>query len=219
MSQYQLTQSIYASDLKSRAVLVMNYLVNRSNKENTCFPSIKTIARDVHVSINTVKRALRDLLTAGFIKKEARFVETKNGAQTSNLYTLFEGKNVMNETDKMKNENVELKVESKNEILQKEEIIEMKSEKYTVEVADDNTRHDIEAVNFIENKIDEIKVKKEKNVVATLMMLINTKYMYKFFLENPAHNGILKSIKRASQMILSKLPTNGGLGGLPPRPM
>lgn len=90
MLQYKLTQNIYASNLKSRAVLVMNYLIFRSNKENTCFPSIKTIAKDVHISVNTVKRALDDLVDAGFVKKEARFVKEKNGAQTSNLYTLCE---------------------------------------------------------------------------------------------------------------------------------
>jgi DNA-binding transcriptional regulator YhcF (GntR family) len=86
----KLTKNVYESKLKSRAVLVINYLIFRSNKENTCFPSIKTIARDVHVSVNTVKRALDDLVDAGFVKKEARFIQEKNGAQTSNLYTLCE---------------------------------------------------------------------------------------------------------------------------------
>lgn len=90
MSKVNLTQNIYASNLKSRAVLVMNYLIFRSNKENTCFPSIKTIAKDVHVSVNTVKRAMDDLVNAGFVKKAARFSEQKHGAQTSNLYTLCE---------------------------------------------------------------------------------------------------------------------------------
>ena len=81
-------KTIYASDLKSRAILVMNYLVFRSNNVGTCFPTIKTIAKECHIGVNTVKRALDDLVDVGFIKKEVRFLEAKNGAQTSNLYTI-----------------------------------------------------------------------------------------------------------------------------------
>lgn len=87
----KLMQTVYASNLKSRAILVMNYLIYRSNKECTCFPSIRTISKDCHLSINTVKRALDDLVKAGYVQKEARFIDEKNGAQTSNLYTLSTG--------------------------------------------------------------------------------------------------------------------------------
>lgn len=38
--------------------------------------------------ISTVKRALDELVEAGYIIKQARFDERKNGGQTSNLYTL-----------------------------------------------------------------------------------------------------------------------------------
>ncbi len=87
----RLMQTIYASNLKSRAILVMNYLIFRANKEGTCFPAIKTIAKECHISVNTVKRALDDLIEAGYVQKDARFIEGKNGAQTSNLYTLSTG--------------------------------------------------------------------------------------------------------------------------------
>lgn len=86
--QFQLKTLAYQSDLKSRALNVLLYLVDRSNKELTCFPSVKTIAKCLHISISTVKRALVELVEKGFVKKDPRFTETKNGAQTSNLYTL-----------------------------------------------------------------------------------------------------------------------------------
>lgn len=95
----KLIQTIYASELKSRAVLVMNYLIFRANQEGTCFPAIKTIARECHIGINTVKRALDDLVEAGYVKKETRFMQAKNGAQTSNLYTLSGGMFVTEEID------------------------------------------------------------------------------------------------------------------------
>ncbi|MFQ9917388.1 MAG: helix-turn-helix domain-containing protein [Flavonifractor plautii] len=58
------------------------------NKEGECFPSIKTIAAKCGYGISTVKRALDELVEAGYIIKQARFDERKNGGQTSNLYTL-----------------------------------------------------------------------------------------------------------------------------------
>lgn len=79
----------YNSDLGSRALSVLMYLADRANnKDFTCFPSISTIGKTLHISISTVKRAMKELLTKGFLMREARFSELKNGGQTSNLYTL-----------------------------------------------------------------------------------------------------------------------------------
>ena len=85
--QAELKKQAYASMLKSRALSVLIYLIDRSNKELTCFPAIPTMAEQLHISVSTVKRALHELLDAGYIKKDARFRE-KNKGQTSNLYTL-----------------------------------------------------------------------------------------------------------------------------------
>lgn len=90
--QAELKKQAYASKLKSRALSVLLYLIDRSNKELTCFPAIPTMAEQLHISVSTVKRALHELLESGYIKKDARYRE-KNKGQTSNLYTLvlFEG--------------------------------------------------------------------------------------------------------------------------------
>lgn len=85
--QAELKKQAYESALKSRALSVLIYLIDRSNKELTCFPAIPTMAKHLHISISTVKRALHELEKSGYIKKEARFRE-KNKGQTSNLYTL-----------------------------------------------------------------------------------------------------------------------------------
>ena len=53
-------------------------------------PALKTIAAECGYSLSTVKRALRELCEAGYIVKQERFDERKNGGQTSNLYTLAE---------------------------------------------------------------------------------------------------------------------------------
>lgn len=81
---------IYKSDLPGRAITVYLYLQSRTdNKTLTCFPSIKTIAKDTKTSAATVKRALNDLEKAGFIQRNARWRE--NGGRSSNLYFIAKG--------------------------------------------------------------------------------------------------------------------------------
>ncbi len=94
--QAELKRQAYDSTLKSRALSVLLYLIDRSNKELTCFPAIPTMAEQLHISVSTVKRALHELMEAGYVKKEFRFREKSRG-QTSNLYTLvlFEDKPIL----------------------------------------------------------------------------------------------------------------------------
>ena len=77
---------LYRSDLPPRATAVYLYLYQQCNKEDSCFPAIKTICQDIKLSRSTVKRAIHDLIQAGFIKKVRRYRE--NGANSSNLYIL-----------------------------------------------------------------------------------------------------------------------------------
>lgn len=84
--QAELKQQAYESDLKSRALSVLIYLIDRTGKDLTCFPAISTMADQLHISISTVKRALHELVEAGCIKRDSRY--RGNHGQTSNLYTL-----------------------------------------------------------------------------------------------------------------------------------
>ena len=78
--------TFYQDKLPSRAVTVYLYLRERSNKDGTCFPSIPTVSRDTGLSEATVKRAIGDLIAAGWLQKEPRL--RRNGARSSNLYLL-----------------------------------------------------------------------------------------------------------------------------------
>lgn len=88
MAKFEYMERAFSSELRPRARLVLQVLVLHCNKEGECFPSIKTIAAKCGYGISTVKRALDELVKAGYIIKQARFDERKNGGQTSNLYTL-----------------------------------------------------------------------------------------------------------------------------------
>lgn len=80
-----LTQA-YRLDLPHRAICVYIYLLDRANKENTCWPSIPTIAKDLHLSESTTRRAVNDLRKAGLIRTEQQYRE--NGGNSSLLYKL-----------------------------------------------------------------------------------------------------------------------------------
>lgn len=79
--------SIYSSDLPHRARAVYMYLKDRTNKDGICWPSIRTVARELHLSRATVYRALDDLCNAGLLEKSERWRE--NGGRTSNLYKIL----------------------------------------------------------------------------------------------------------------------------------
>ncbi|MBE6034114.1 MAG: helix-turn-helix domain-containing protein [Clostridiales bacterium] len=78
--------NLYQEELPSRAKSVYMYLKDRSNSDDQCWPSIKTIAKDTSMSVSTVKRAIEDLVRYGLLTKQFRYRE--NGSHTSNLYLL-----------------------------------------------------------------------------------------------------------------------------------
>jgi len=79
-------REIYDYNLPHRAVTVFMYLSNRANKSKTCFPSVKRISEDLHISKSTVFRALNDLEAVGLIKREERWRD--NGGRSRTLYWL-----------------------------------------------------------------------------------------------------------------------------------
>ncbi|MDE7430828.1 MAG: helix-turn-helix domain-containing protein [Lachnospiraceae bacterium] len=78
---------IYETDLPHRAIAVYLYLQDRADKEGTCYPAIGTIARELHLSVSTVKRAIHDLEGSGFIRKKQRWRE--NGGRSSLLFEII----------------------------------------------------------------------------------------------------------------------------------
>ena len=81
-------EKLYATeDLPHRAKHVYVYLYDRCDKEKKAWPGINRIATDLSLSRSTVKRALKDLVKAGLIRKEPHFRE--NGSATSNRYYLL----------------------------------------------------------------------------------------------------------------------------------
>ena len=74
-------------ELSPRAKMVCLYLHDRANQDGESWYAIGSIARDLHLSRSTVKRAIQDLLRLGWIEKQPRYRE--NGGCTSNLYRIL----------------------------------------------------------------------------------------------------------------------------------
>lgn len=70
MAKFEYMQRAFSSELKPRARLVLQVLVLHCNKEGECFPSIKTIAAKCGYGVSTVKRALDELVKAGYLSNE-----------------------------------------------------------------------------------------------------------------------------------------------------
>lgn len=97
-----LIERVYSLELTQRATLVAFYLINRADSEGTCFPGVKTIAKECNISTRTVQRALNDLEEVGFLVRENRF--HVQGGQRSNLYYLQVLEDERNETQQVKNQ-------------------------------------------------------------------------------------------------------------------
>ncbi len=66
--------------------LILMALADNADDHGYCWPKMKTIAAKCSTSERTIQRTIKTLLTAGMLKKDARF--DSNGRQVSNGYTL-----------------------------------------------------------------------------------------------------------------------------------
>jgi len=76
------------AELPNRAKLVYVYLHDRMDGEKKAWPGIQRIGTDLSLSRSTVKRAIRDLVDAGYVRKEEAYRE-HNRSRTSNRYFLL----------------------------------------------------------------------------------------------------------------------------------
>ena len=77
--------TIYADNsMPHRAKAVYMYLEDRMDSERKCWPAIRRIAADLHLSRSTIKRAIQELEQNGYLRRILRSRE--NGGSTSNLY-------------------------------------------------------------------------------------------------------------------------------------
>ncbi|WP_414454403.1 helix-turn-helix domain-containing protein [Enterobacter roggenkampii] len=74
-----------AHDIKGAKLVVMARLADYSNDDGVCYPSVETICRQLGLGESTVRTAIAELESAGWLRRESR---RKGNRNTSNLYHL-----------------------------------------------------------------------------------------------------------------------------------
>ena len=97
MQYYKCSSAILEMDLKPSTLQVYHFLAAAADyKKRSCFYGVKTIAVKIGVSVRSVQRATKELVTKGLLKIETQF--GRKGRQTSNLYTLLDNPQMHIET-------------------------------------------------------------------------------------------------------------------------
>lgn len=72
-------------DIKGAKLVIMARLADYSNDDGVCYPSVETICRQLGLGESTVRTAIAELESAGWLRRESR---RKGNRNTSNLYHL-----------------------------------------------------------------------------------------------------------------------------------
>ena len=73
--------------ITNSAILVYRYLADRADKDGICWPSVPTIAKDIHRSDRQVRRAVKELRGYGLITTTQRY--RASGGNSSLEYRLM----------------------------------------------------------------------------------------------------------------------------------
>ncbi|WP_395306647.1 helix-turn-helix domain-containing protein [Enterobacter sichuanensis] len=74
-----------AHDIKGAKLVIMARLADYANDDGVCYPSVVTICRQLGLGESTVRTAIAELESAGWLRRESR---RKGNRNTSNLYYL-----------------------------------------------------------------------------------------------------------------------------------
>jgi len=74
-----------AHDVKGAKLMIMARLADYSNDDGVCYPSVETICRQLGLGESTVRTAIAELESSGWLRRESR---RKGNRNTSNLYHL-----------------------------------------------------------------------------------------------------------------------------------
>lgn len=76
---------LIVSDMKDSEFRILVYLIART-KDGKCFPSMRTMAKELPSSKETIRKCVDSLIKKNIIQRENRVIGT--GKKTSNLYTI-----------------------------------------------------------------------------------------------------------------------------------
>lgn len=89
-TRFYMNAGIWEKTISSSAFHVYAFLSWCADRSGACYPAVPEIARRCHISVTTVRKALRELREAGLVHSQTQHKPTKSGGrrQTANAYFL-----------------------------------------------------------------------------------------------------------------------------------
>ena len=89
---FPLPNEIFSLGLHQSEIIIYSYLMRCENRDTyQCYPSYKTIAKNVGLALNTVRKYVRQLEEHGLIRTEHTMITTKDGRRRNGslMYTIL----------------------------------------------------------------------------------------------------------------------------------
>ena len=83
---YMMPNDVFNLNLDPYEFMILSYMVRRMNSDSECWPSFKTMSKDLRISISTLEDRVAKMCKRGLISVGKR---TSNGKYRNNVYTIY----------------------------------------------------------------------------------------------------------------------------------
>lgn len=83
---YMMPNDVFNLGLDPYEFMILSYLVRRMNADNECWPSFKTMSKDLGISISTLEKRIAKMEKRGLISARKH---TTEGKHQNNVYTIY----------------------------------------------------------------------------------------------------------------------------------
>ena len=83
---YMMPNNVFSLNLDPFEFMILSYMVRRMNGESECWPSFKTMSKDLGISVSTLENRVAKLCKRGLISVGKH---TSNGKYRNNVYTIY----------------------------------------------------------------------------------------------------------------------------------
>ena len=77
---------VFNLDLDPYEFMILSYMVRRMNSDSECWPSFKTMSKDLGISVSTLEDRVAKMIKRGLISVSKH---TAEGKHQNNVYTLW----------------------------------------------------------------------------------------------------------------------------------
>ena len=83
---YMIPNEVFDLNLDPYEFMILSYMVRRMNADSECWPSFKTMSKDLGISISTLEKRISKMEQRGLISVRKH---TTEGKHQNNVYTIY----------------------------------------------------------------------------------------------------------------------------------